>query len=148
MPTNAIVADAVRDALDNDPRLRHPADVAVLFDDGVVTLRGTVGSFGQRLAAVRDARKIDGVEYVDDQIEVRILDAEARSDAELRGMVLQAIASDPDAPAELIEVKVTDGLVTLSGDVSYQFQSDAAYDDTAGVFGVIGITNEINVVNP
>jgi len=51
-------------------------------------------------------------------------------------------------PAELIEIKVSDGRVTLSGEVSYQFQSDAAYDDVAGLRGVIAITNEIRVVNP
>jgi osmotically-inducible protein OsmY len=147
MPTNVNVQDAVREQLDSDTRLRHPSEIAVLVADGVVTLRGTVGTFGQRLAAVRDARKVGGVEYVDDQIEVRVFDVDARSDAEVQGMVLQAIASDPDAPAGMIDVKVTDGVVTLTGEVSYQFQSDAAYDDTAGVFGVIGINNEIRVVN-
>jgi len=121
--------------------------VAVMVDDGVVTLRGTVGTFGQRLAAVRDARKVHGVDYVEDQIEVRILDVDRRSDAELRGMALQAIAWDTDAPDEEIEVKVTDGWVTLTGEVSYQFQSDAAHGDVAKLFGVIGITNEIRVVN-
>jgi osmotically-inducible protein OsmY len=148
MPTNPTVERAVRELLDDDPRLRHSSEVAVLFDDGVVTLRGTVGSFVERLAAVRDARKVHGVDYVDDQIEVRLFDVDARSDAEVRGMALQAIASDPDARAELIDVKVTDGVVTLTGEVSYQFQSDAAYGDVASVFGVIGITNQIRVVNP
>lgn len=148
MPTRVSIQDAVREALDKDSRLPHSSEVAVLCEDGVVTLRGTVGSFGQRLAAVRDARKVPGVDIVDDQIEVRILDPDGRADAEVRGFVLQALASDPDVPAELIEVKVTDGLVTLTGEVSYQFQSDAAYNDVAEVFGVIGITNEIRVVNP
>jgi len=146
--TKATVEGAIRHRLDEDPLLRHSSEVAVSVDDGVVTLRGTVGSFGQRIAAVRDARKVDGVDDVDDQIEVRLLDIDGRSDAEVRGMVLQAIASDPDAPSESIDVKVTDGLVTLTGEVSYQFQSDAAYDDVVSVFGVIGITNEIRVVNP
>jgi osmotically-inducible protein OsmY len=61
---------------------------------------------------------------------------------------LRPLASDPDVPADLIDIKVTDGLVTMTGEVSYQFQSDAAYDDVADVFGVIGITNDIWVVNP
>lgn len=147
MPTKVRVEDAVRELLDKDPRLRHPSEVAVLFDDGVLTLRGTVGTFSQRLAAVRDARKVHGVDYVDDQIKVRVLDVDGRSDAELRGMALQAIAWDTEAPAEQIDVKVTDGWVTLTGEVSYQFQSDAAYHDVANLFGVIGITNEIRVVN-
>jgi osmotically-inducible protein OsmY len=145
MPTRVSIGDAVRGRLDKDPILRHPPEIAVLVADGVVTLRGTVGSFSQRLAAVRDARKVDGVHQVDDQIQVRLLDVDGRSDAEVRGMVLQAIATDPDVPADLIDVEVTDGVVTLTGQVSYQFQSDAAYDDTAGVFGVIGITNEIKI---
>jgi len=82
-----------------------------------------------------------------DEIQVRILDAEARSDAELQGLVLQAIASDPDVPSDSIDVNVLDGVVTLTGEVTYQFQSDAAYADTAGVFGVIGLVNEIRVVD-
>ena len=147
MPTEVTIEDAVREALGSDSRIHHPAEIAVSAEGAAVTLRGTVGSFIQRLAAVKDARNVDGVEYVYDHIEVRILDVDGRSDAEVRGMVLQAISSDPDAPAELIDVKVTDGVVTLTGEVSYQFQSDAAYDDAAGVFGVIGITNEIRVVN-
>jgi len=89
-------------------------------------LRGTVGSFSQRRAAVRDTRKVEGVEYVYDDLSVRLLDAAQRSDAELRGMALQAIAWDSEAPAELIDVKVTDGWVTLRGTVSWQFESDAA----------------------
>jgi osmotically-inducible protein OsmY len=44
-------------------------------------------------------------------------------------------------------VKVQDGWITLKGDVSYQFQSDAAYDDVAVLYGVYGVTNEIKV-NP
>ena len=52
------------------------------------------------------------------------------------------------APAELIDVKVEDGWVTLSGAVSWQLQNDAAYQDVANLFGVVGITNEIKVINP
>ena len=93
-------------------------------------------------------RAVDGVDSVFDDLSVRLLDAAQRSDAELRGMTLQAIAWDTDAPAELIDVKVTDGWVTLTGTVTWQFESDAAYEDVANLYGVIGITNEIRVVNP
>ena len=97
---------------------------------------------------MRDARKVDGVRYVFDELSVRLLDAAQRSDAELRGMALQAIAWDTEAPAELIDVKVEDGWVTLAGTVSWQFESDAAYEDVANLFGVIGVTNDVRVVNP
>jgi osmotically-inducible protein OsmY len=140
--------NAVLDALRADPRIPHPEEVAVSVDEDAVTLRGTVGSFSQRRAAVKDARGVEGVHYVYDDLSVRLMDAGQRSDAELRGMALQRIAWDTEAPAELINVKVEDGWVTLQGTVSWQFQSDAAYEDIANLFGVIGITNDIRVVNP
>jgi osmotically-inducible protein OsmY len=148
LTTYVSIEHAVLEALRTDPRLPHPEEVAVAVDEDAVTLRGTVGSFSQRRAAVRDARKIDGVRYVYDDLSVRILDAAQRSDAELRGMALQTIAWDTDAPAELIDVKVEDGWVTLRGTVNWQFESDAAYEDVANLFGVIGITNDIRVLNP
>ena len=141
------IETAVLEALRTDPRIPHPEEIAVAVDEHAVTLRGTVGSFTQRRAAVRDAREVDRVRYVYDDLSVRLLDAAQRSDAELRGMALQAIAWDTDAPAELIDVKVEDGWVTLRGTVSWQFESDAAYEDVANLFGVIGITNEIRVVS-
>ena len=148
MGTNVSIETDVLEALRMDPRLPHPEEVAAAVDDDAVTLRGTVGSFKQRRAAVSDARNVDGVQYVYDDLSVRLLDAARRSDAEMRGMVLQAIAWDAEAPADLIDVKVSDGWVTLSGTVNYQFQSDAAYEDVANLFSVVGITNEIKVVNP
>ncbi|HUA48323.1 MAG TPA: BON domain-containing protein [Solirubrobacteraceae bacterium] len=148
MSTQVSIEAAVTEALRSDPRVPHPEEIAVTVEEDAVTLRGTVGSFSQRRAAVRDSRKVDGVHYVYDDLLVRLLDAAGRSDAELRGMVLQAIAWDTEAPADLIDVKVQDGWVTLRGTVSWQFQSDAAYDDVASLFGVIGITNDIRVVNP
>ena len=148
MSIHVSLETAILDALRSDPRLPHAEEVAVAVGDDAVALRGTVGSFSQRRAAVRDARGVDGVHYVYDHLSVRLMEAAQRSDAELRGMALQTIAWDTEAPAELIDVKVQDGWVTLRGTVSWQFQSDAAYEDVANLFGVIGITNDIRVVNP
>jgi osmotically-inducible protein OsmY len=146
--TEVSIETAVLDALRSDPRIPDSEEVAVSVDEDAVTLRGTVGSFSQRRAAVTNARGVEGVHYVYDDLSVRLMDAAQRSDAELRGMALQTIAGDNEAPAELIDVKVEDGWVTLRGTVSWQFQSDAAYEDVANLSGVIGITNEIRVVNP
>jgi len=32
--------------------------------------------------------------------------------------------------------------------VTYQFESDAAFEDVAGLYGVTGVTNEIKVISP
>ena len=147
MLTNTTLEDAVLASLDGDPRVPDSAEIAVSADGGVVTLRGTVESFSQRRAAAEDAQKLDGVYDVDDQLKVNLIGADRREDDEIRGVALQALIWDTEVPSDLIDVKVEDGWVTLKGDVIYQFQSDAAYDDVASLYGVYGITNEIKV-NP
>ena len=148
MLTNTPLEDAVMSSFDLDPRIPDSLEIAVSVEDGIVTLRGTVESFGQRRAAVEDTRKIEGVYEVDDQLKVSLRGSDRRDDDEIRGAALQSMIWDVEVPADTVDVKVDDGWVTLSGDASYQFQSDAAYDDVANMYGVVGITNEIKVTNP
>jgi osmotically-inducible protein OsmY len=146
--TDTPLEDAVMSSFDLDPRIPDSLEIAVSVEDGIVTLRGTVESFGQRRAAVEDTRKIEGVYEVDDQLKVSLRGSDRRDDDEIRGAALQSMIWDVEVPADTVDVKVDDGWVTLSGDASYQFQSDAAYDDVANMYGVVGITNEIKVTNP
>jgi osmotically-inducible protein OsmY len=146
--TNATIEEDIRAALVLDPRIPDPDEIAVSAEAGAATLRGTVGSFGQRRAAVGDTRDVAGVYDVYDELEVRLLNDARRDDTDIRGIALQILMWDVDVPAEMIEVKVSDGWITLSGELSYQFESDAAYDDVASLFGVVGITNEIKVITP
>jgi osmotically-inducible protein OsmY len=143
--TNTALEDIVIDRLDHDPRIPDSNEIAVSFDDGLVVLRGSVESFGQRRAAAEDARKVEGVYEVDDQLKVDLLDADRREDDEIRGVALQALIWDTEVPSDSIDVKVEDGWITLKGDVTHQFQSDAAYIDVATLYGVYGVTNEIRV---
>ena len=147
MLTTTALEDDIRASLLDDPRIPDPSEIAVLAEDGVVTLRGTVGSFKQRRAAVSDARNADQDYDVRDELNVRLLDEWAREDADIRGIALQILMWDVEVPAEAIDVKVSEGWVTLKGTVTYQFESDAAFEDVASLYGVVGITNEIKVVD-
>jgi osmotically-inducible protein OsmY len=148
MLTDTSLTDAVIANLDLDPRIPESLEIAVAADDGFVTLRGTVERFSQRRAAGQDAKKVDGVYDLDNQLKVSLTGADRRDDDEIRGAALQNLIWDVDVPSDLVDVKVDDGWVTLKGDVSYQFESDAAYDDVASLYGVLGVTNEIVVSNP
>ncbi|MDX6233369.1 MAG: hypothetical protein QOH68_2384 [Nocardioidaceae bacterium] len=148
MTTNATIEDRLRALFVLDQRIFDPGAVAVSVDDGLVTVRGTVGSFAARRAAVNDARSVEGVGEVDDRLQVRLLDENRRADAEICGAALQTLMWDAEVRAEWIDVKVDEGWVTLKGDANYQFQSDAAFDDVARLYGVIGITNQIRVTTP
>jgi osmotically-inducible protein OsmY len=146
--TNTPLEDAVIARLDGDPRIPDSVEIAVSASGGTVTLLGTVERFSQRRAAVHDANAVAGVHEVRDELKVDLLGSERRADDEIRGAALQALIWDIDVPSDSVDVKVDDGRVTLKGDVPYQFQSDAAYDDVASLYGVYGVTNEIRVNEP
>jgi osmotically-inducible protein OsmY len=148
MLTSTAIEDEIRTSLVEDPRIADPLEIAIAADDGVVTLRGTVGSFRQRRAAVADAQAVDQTYDIRDELNVRLLDEWAREDAEIRGVALQFLMWDVEIPADAVNVDVSAGWVTLKGTVTYQFQSDAAFDDVAGLYGVVGVTNKIEVVSP
>ena len=136
----------VRTQIAGDPRIPYPAEIAVEVVDRVATLQGTVGSFAQRHAAVADARRTAGIEYVDDWLQVRLLDRDRREDAEIRGAALQRLMWDPELRPDFLDVHVKNGWATLKGDVDYQFQSDKVFDHVATLAGVSGITNHLKVV--
>jgi osmotically-inducible protein OsmY len=144
MSSEQIEADILTE-IREDNRIPAPDEIAVEAVGGAVTLRGTVGSFAQRRAAVKDARNTEGVFDVYDELNVRILDGYAREDAEIRGAALQLLMWDVEIPSDSIEVGVVDGWLTLKGDVDFQFQSDDAFEDVASLYGVVGVTNEIRV---
>ena len=138
------IVDEIRSALASDPNVDHPAQVAVSERAGAVTLRGTVRSPHQRQLVAQTARGVRGVASVSDQL--RIDPRDHFQDAELRGIALQSLMSTDGALADRVEVSVTNGWLTLRGEVRRQSDSDAAFACVAAVPGIGGITNEIKVI--
>lgn len=73
----------VTDRLFWDPRVTNAA-IAVSAGDGVVTLSGTVGSFGEKREACESAGQVRGVKSVNDELAVRPLSDHRREDTNLR----------------------------------------------------------------
>ncbi len=144
MSSDKVIIEQIREGLANNPDLPHPTEVAVSSQEGTVTLRGSVGSFHQRHAALAVAKSVPGVRGVED--ELRIDPRDHWEDDELRGAALQALMSSEDVPAERIEVSVAESWLTLKGEVEHQHESDAAFEAVRGLGGVGGITNKIVVI--
>jgi osmotically-inducible protein OsmY len=134
------------DELRWDPKV-DDKEIATSVSSGNVTLRGTVGTFGQRKAAQDAAQRVYGVMAVDNQLSVRILDGAGRDDAELRGSILQALMLDSLVPAT-VDAQTTDGRVTLSGTAEWQYQRSEAEDVASRVPGVVQVIDEIEVESP
>jgi osmotically-inducible protein OsmY len=142
---NDLTAD-VSDELFWDPKVDSEA-IAVSADGGKIALRGTVGSLREKREAQKAARRVFGVTSVDNQLQVRLLTDQKRSDAELRGDVLQALMLDSLVPAS-VDAKVTDGFVTLTGTADWQYQRDEAEYVTSNIVGALDVYDEIDLERP
>jgi osmotically-inducible protein OsmY len=144
MSTNTSITGEIRSRYEDDPRILYPTEIALEERDGTVTLRGTVGDFRQRRAAAKIAETVRGVRRVEDDLRVDLRDR--WDDEQLRGAALQALIDDDDVPADQIDANVSSAWLTLSGEVKHQSQSNAAFEAVAGLPGIGGITNKIQVV--
>jgi osmotically-inducible protein OsmY len=143
--TDEAIQKDVLDELKWDARVR-PNEVGVVVKDGIVTLTGWVDSFAKKWAAEEAAHRVKGVQAVANDIEVRILPGDQRTDADVAGAVIRALEWDVFVPADKVKVTVSKGWVTLDGEVEWQYQQEAAERAARNVIGVRGVTNIIRVV--
>jgi osmotically-inducible protein OsmY len=137
----------VTEELHWDPKVDDRTIAVSSDDEGIVTLRGTVGSFREKRDAQHDAEQIYGVAQVKNDLDVRILTEHRRNDAELRRDVLQALMLNSVVP-RTVDVKVSDGIVKLTGTVNFQFQRSEAESVAGNVAEVLGLEDEIRLVPP
>jgi len=124
----------------------EPIEVAAR--DGVVTLSGHVESYWQKHAAERAAGRVKGVKGIAEKLEVRLPPHSRRSDDEIAAAVLSRLEWDGTLPPDAVKVVVQDGVVTLTGTVSHQYQRRAAGWAVQPLWGVTGVANEIAVLGP
>jgi len=136
----------VTDELFWDPKVDNAA-IAVSADDGKITLRGTVGSLREKREAKKAAKRVFGVVSVDDQLQVRLMGDSRRADADIRGDVLQALMLDSIVPST-VDVKVSDGYVTLTGSAEWQYQRDEAEFVASNIVGAYDVLDEIELEYP
>ena len=136
----------VSDELFWDPKVDSTA-IAVAASDGKITLRGTVGSLREKFEAKKAAKRVVGVISVDNKLQVRLMGDQKRLDADVRGDVLQALMLDSLVPTS-VDVKVSDGFVTLTGSADWQYQRDEADYVASSIVGVLDVDNEIDLKHP
>ena len=110
--------------------------IAVGVHAGVVTLTGFVSSYGEKLAAERAVRRVRGVKAIAEEIEVRLPSDKKLRMTEIAERAVDILKWRVGLPAERIAVKVEKGIVTLTGDVDWRFQTneaEAAVHDLTGV---------------
>jgi osmotically-inducible protein OsmY len=122
-----------------------PNEIGVAVKDGVVTLTGWVDSYSKKWAAEEAAHRVRGVVAVANDIEVRLPTSSQRTDADVAAAAVRALQWDALVPIDRVKVTVSNGWVTLDGDVDWQFQKEDAEKVVRRLTGVRGVTNLIMV---
>jgi len=123
----------------------NPAEIGVAAKDGIVTLTGRVQSYWEKVAAEHAAARVDGVRAVVNELTVRLPYSSERTDEDIAQAALNTLKWSVLIPADRIKIKVSKGWVTLEGNVDWQFQKTAAENAVRKLYGVVGVTNLIEV---
>ncbi len=147
------IAEDIRQRLANDAWIDDGL-INVEVKDGEVDLDGTVGSAAERTRAQTTAW-VAGVKAVDIgglEIEWWARDEmrrknkfQVKSDEEIAKAVKDAFLYDPRVFSFNPEVEVSDGVVTLSGEVDNLSAKQAAEQDAKNTVGVVRVRNFLNV---
>jgi osmotically-inducible protein OsmY len=121
------------------------AHIGVAANAGVITLTGQVESYAQKHAAETAARRVKGVLAVAEEIEVQVPFERKRGDGEIAAAIVERLAWDVSVPDETVQVRVEKGWVTLSGEVGWHYQREAAEQDVRRLRGVVGVSNQVSL---
>ncbi len=120
-------------------------EIGVQVDKGVVTLTGTVDGYAKKLAAKEAAHRVVGVLDVADDIRVKLPGGFRRTDTEIAHAVRFALEWDAFVADQKIRSTVSDGWVTLEGEISTLREKEDAARAIRGLAGVLGIHNRLTV---
>jgi osmotically-inducible protein OsmY len=147
MKTDAELQQHVMDELKWEPTI-HAAEIGVAVKDGVVTLSGSVDSYGKKWAADRAAKRVYGVKAVTEEIKVTLAGSYKRADKDIAKSATDVLDWNILVPSNRVKVKVQDGRITLSGDVDWYYQKERAEDAVRHLIGVLGVINSITIKPP
>jgi hyperosmotically inducible protein len=147
MVDDAALLTSVKSALASDP-VTEAGEINVDVNRGVVKLAGYVDSPKEKQQAGDIARKVDGVQSVQNDISVKKSDesaGEVIDDSILTAKVKAALIADSATKAHQINVETQEGVVQLSGFVDNAAAKSAATNVAKSVSGVKDVKNELSV---
>lgn len=135
---------AVLDELKWEPSV-NAANIGVAAKDGVVTLMGHVESYAEKYAAEKATLRVKDVKAVAEEIEVKLPFSVKHGDEEIAEAAINRLSWNVSIPKDKVKATVSKGWVTLTGEVEWHYQHDAAADSVRWLWGVTGVSNQITI---
>lgn len=136
------IEDNIKSALEMDP-VTENINVDIMVSDGNVNLTGEVGSYQEKQLVGDIVMGVKGVVRIVNNLNIDY--TVDNPDSEIKEEIKQTLANDVRVDDALIDVKVNDGVVTLTGVVGSALEKDQATAD-AWVSGVQAINADSLVV--
>lgn len=141
--TDSQLKQDIETELQWDPKV-NAAQIGVSVDRGVVSLLGTVDTYGEKWAAEDATKRVSGVCTMAQDLTVKILGDHKRSDSDIAATVQSALKWHVFVP-KTVTAKVQNGAVTLEGSATWGYQRDSAERAVRHLTGVVSVYNAINV---
>jgi osmotically-inducible protein OsmY len=142
-----LLQQAVIDELSWDPSISSE-HIGVTARDGVITLSGHIPSYWEKRSALAAAIRVKGVKAVAEEVDVKLLGGSQWVDEKIAEHALQSLLSDASVPNDHIRLTVEKGMVTLQGEVEWNYQKMAAEYAVQRLTGVVCVLNDIKIKPP
>jgi osmotically-inducible protein OsmY len=144
MKSDLEIRDDVLDQLNWEPFV-SASEIGVSVKKGIVTLSGLVDSYAKKIAAETAAGKVTGVKAIAQDIQIGVSPSNKITDTEIAGSVVSALKWHSMVPEEKIKVKVEEGVVTLDGEVEWDYQRSSAKSAVMNLLGVKNVISNIKL---
>lgn len=144
MRTDADIQKDVIAQLQCEPFL-NAAGIGVAVKNGVVALSGEVACYARKQAAEKVARKITGVRALTEEIYVSGSGGGRVTDTEIADTVATALTWHTAMQEHKINIKVENGVVTLEGQVDFDYQRRAAFEAIENLAGIRRINHFLTI---
>ena len=144
MKTDQQLQEDVLAELEFDPSIKTKK-IFVMVTDGIVTLFGSVANFYEKWSVERAVKRVAGVAGIAEELTVQPFPSTKRTDTEIAAAARLAIQWSLAIANEQIQIMVEQGIITLEGQVDWQYQKQNIYDAVIHLRGIQGIYNRITL---
>jgi osmotically-inducible protein OsmY len=141
--TDTALKTAVTEELAWTPGV-NSTTIGVAVNGGAVTLSGEVDSYPEKRLAEHAAFRVRGVTAVAEEVTVRD-GGQGVNDTDIAREAGQALDRSVSIPAGMVSAAVHDHAITLSGQVGWHYQREAAEHAVRHLKGVVAVNNTVTI---